>query len=131
MFCSTSPIPPTDRYSITFKINKISEGLMWVGLLVEEKKQEQYIGEEQGIMQFSLDGSKVLIDGKGHEIKIPEFKDGQTLSMEVEIPTRKLRFYRNGKPNPLVKLNIPESMANAKLYPYVQMIGEGDNITFL
>jgi hypothetical protein len=22
-------------------------------------------------------------------------------------------------------------MANAKLYPYVQMIGEGDNITFL
>lgn len=45
MFSSSNPIPPTDRHCINFKIEKISEGLMWIGLLAENKKQEQYIGE--------------------------------------------------------------------------------------
>lgn len=51
--------------------------------------------------------------------------------MEVEIPTRKLRFYRNGKPNPLVKITIPESLALTKLYPYVQLISSGDTVVLL
>ncbi len=53
------------------------------------------------------------------------------LSMEVEISARKLRFYRNGKPNPLVKITIPEHLANVKLYPYVQLISSGDTIVLL
>lgn len=131
MFSSSNPIPSTDRYCLRIRINKISEGLIWVGLLNEAKKQEQYIGEEPGIMQFSLEGNKMLIDGKSYSISVPEFKDGQVLSMEAEIPTRKLRFYRNEKPNPLVKITIPESLAAGKLFPYVQLINEGDSITFL
>jgi hypothetical protein len=107
MFSSSHPIPPTERHCLRIRIDKITEGLIWVGLLTEAKKQEQYIGEETGILQFSLEGNKVLIDGKSFAITVPEFKDGQVLSMEVEIPTRKLRFYRNGKANPLVKITIP------------------------
>lgn len=71
MFSSSNPIPPTDRHCVNFKIEKISEGLIWVGLLVEGKKQEQYIGEEAGILQFSLEGNKVLIDGKSFALNIP------------------------------------------------------------
>jgi hypothetical protein len=73
----------------------------------------------------------VLIDGKSFGLNIPEFKDGQLLSMEVEIPARKLRFYRNGKPNPLVKITIPENLALTKLYPYVQLISSGDTVVLL
>lgn len=36
------------------RINTITEGLIWIGLLCESKKGEQYIGEEQGIIQLCL-----------------------------------------------------------------------------
>ena len=38
------PIPSTRRYSVSFKINKITEGLIWMGICVEAKKLDQYIG---------------------------------------------------------------------------------------
>ncbi len=45
------------------KINKIVEGLIWVGLIASQKKSEQYIGEEKEIIQLSLDGKTAIIDG--------------------------------------------------------------------
>lgn len=62
---------------------------------------------------------------------MPEFKDGQVISIEVELSSRKLRFYRNNKPTPIVKITIPESMAACRLFPYVQLINEGDSVTLL
>ena len=74
------------------------------------------------------------MDRPGTRQRVAEPLDGKrgwVVRQEVEISTRKLRFYRNGKPNPLVKITIPEALAAVKLYPYVQLIGDGDSITFL
>jgi hypothetical protein len=42
-----------------------------------------YIGKESGIIQFSLEGSNLLIDGRPYPLNVPEFTKGQVLSMEV------------------------------------------------
>lgn len=44
MFSSTNSFPTTDRHCLRIRIDKITDGLMWVGLITEAKKQEQYIG---------------------------------------------------------------------------------------
>lgn len=31
----------------------------------------------------------------------------------------------------MLKLTLPESMAAAKLFPYIQMVNNGDSVTFL
>lgn len=63
MLSSSIPIPKIDRHRINMKINKIVEGLIWVGLIASQKKSEQYIGEEKEIIQLSLDGKTAIIDG--------------------------------------------------------------------
>lgn len=131
MLYASNFIPPTDRYSIKIRINQITDGFIWVGLITEPKKSEQYIGDEQGIIQFSLEGNQVLINGKSFPLTFQEFKNGNVLGMEVEISTRKIRFYRNGRTTAMLKLTLPESMASTKLFPYIQMVSNGDSVTFL
>jgi hypothetical protein len=98
-------------------------------LIVESKKAEQYIGEEREIIQFSLEGNKVLIDGKSTDLKCSEFKNGDIIEMRVDISLNTVKFYKNGRPNALYELTIPESMAGKPLFPYIQMINEGDSLT--
>lgn len=54
MLYASDPIPPTDRHSIKVRLNQITDGFIWIGLITEAKKAEKYIGEEAGIVQFSL-----------------------------------------------------------------------------
>lgn len=81
MLYASNPIPPTDRYSIKIRVNQITDGFIWIGLISEAKKSEQYIGEEQGIVQFSLEGNQVLINGKSFPLTFQEFKNGNVLGM--------------------------------------------------
>jgi len=43
---SSNPIPEVGKHLLTFKIEKITDGTMWFGLITEDKKIEQYIGSE-------------------------------------------------------------------------------------
>jgi hypothetical protein len=71
MISSSEPIPTTRRYSVSFRINHITEGLIWIGLVKEAKKTDQYIGEETGIIMFALDGKRVLIESRAHKLESP------------------------------------------------------------
>ncbi len=42
---------------------------MWMGVIVEKKKEEQYIGQESEVIQLSFEGNNAIIDGKKQKIK--------------------------------------------------------------
>lgn len=51
------------------------------------------------------------------------------MEMDVELKSRKLRFFRQGDHhNPVAKALIPESMCKKKLYVFFQIKNEGDSV---
>lgn len=81
MVYASNPIPSTGRQSVKFRINKITEGFIWIGLICQSKKSELFIGEEGGAISYCLNGTQLLIEGRKYPTNVGGSKDGSVISM--------------------------------------------------
>lgn len=76
------------------------------------------------------EGYEFYIDGRPQDqFYLKKIKYGYVMEMDVELKSRKLRFFRQGDHhNPVAKALIPESMCKKKLYVFFQIKNEGDSV---
>jgi hypothetical protein len=94
---SSISVPEEGRHLINFRINTITDGMMWFGLITESKRSEQYIGDEDETFFISAQGNKsITIAGRKADNGLPPLHNNTLFGISVDISTRKIRFYING-----------------------------------
>jgi len=112
---------------VNFRLIEGREGNIYVGVLLFSRINEKSTCRHVGAISYKLRGGRELFEnGERASEVVEQVRKGDVLSLLVEANQARVRWYRNGQF--ILQRPIPVEMRGRKLYPFVTMINEGDEI---
>lgn len=120
---STYPIPNTHKVSISIRIIRSRNCNIYFGIITSFRRREKYTCQHKEAMSYKLKGGKFFYeDGMQTGISIPEVKEGQSLTLTVDI-AEKILIWTKGQQRP-IRRQLAGRMLNQALYVFASLHDE-------